>query len=331
MSVRSATGHYLFETVAPVSTTHWTMYGIATIKGDPVLPFQILAAVSFNTPGGNDSIGFFYNDGDDSASVLSFVGGVLLDFGDLASRPVIGDRFAWFMQSDGVTATIGWYDLETPTAWVTGSCDALSGAQAVTWATIQLSDPATPVDASADCCRMTDLLLTPAQILADLQTSESPLMSVLGTVFDFLMPSTAGITEQSGSGATAAVMPGAVLSNDSIYSFPGDGATGGFIYQHKWSSKIMSSIANARVVVAATDVADVQLLPVNAQRQGGTIINESSGDMFVGLGDETVSDANHTVILVPDAYYEIPYGWVGEIRAIWEAASAGNAVISELE
>ena len=74
---------------------------------------------------------------------------------------------------------------------------------------------------------------------------------------------------------------------------------------------------------------NVNLLASNAMRLGATIYNESSsGFLYVKLG--AVSSAtSYTIRLLPLDYYEIPFGYTGQIDAIWTSAN-GTARIDEL-
>jgi hypothetical protein len=80
-------------------------------------------------------------------------------------------------------------------------------------------------------------------------------------------------------------------------------------------------------VAAATS--NTQLLAANATRKGATIFNDSSADLYLGLGTTAASTSNFTIKLPAGGYYEVPFSFSGEIRGIWSSAT-GNARISEL-
>ena len=73
---------------------------------------------------------------------------------------------------------------------------------------------------------------------------------------------------------------------------------------------------------------DTLLLAHNSMRLGATIYNDSSAILYVKLG-LGASLTSFTVRMRPYAYYELPYGYTGQINGIW-AASAGAARITEL-
>lgn len=82
--------------------------------------------------------------------------------------------------------------------------------------------------------------------------------------------------------------------------------------------------AQSSVAGSATSV---QLLASNTARKGCTIFNDSASILFVRLGT-TASTSNFTVRMLPNAYYESPFGYTGRIDGIWVSAT-GNARITE--
>lgn len=89
----------------------------------------------------------------------------------------------------------------------------------------------------------------------------------------------------------------------------------------KPATSVTSSVAAA--------VSNTVLLPSNSTRLGATIYNDSSSSLlYVKLG-ATATTTDFTVKIFPLGYYEVPYGYTGEIDAIWSVAS-GFARIDEL-
>lgn len=78
----------------------------------------------------------------------------------------------------------------------------------------------------------------------------------------------------------------------------------------------------------AGSTSSVQLLASNTARLGATIYNDSMTFLYVKLGT-LASSTDFTVKLFPLAYYEIPFGYTGEIDGIWSTA-VGHARIDEL-
>ena len=83
--------------------------------------------------------------------------------------------------------------------------------------------------------------------------------------------------------------------------------------------------------VVADSASDVLLLAANSSRIGASIQNDSSAVLYVGLGTATVTSTDYTVRMVANAYYEVPFGYNGQIRGIWATDPGdGAARVSEL-
>lgn len=70
------------------------------------------------------------------------------------------------------------------------------------------------------------------------------------------------------------------------------------------------------------------LLYTNLSRLGATIFNDSTKILYVKLG-RVASATDFTVKLLTGAYYEVPFGYIGQIDGIWSAAN-GFARVTEL-
>lgn len=79
--------------------------------------------------------------------------------------------------------------------------------------------------------------------------------------------------------------------------------------------------------VAAATTATTILLP-NVERKGATIFNASNKVLYLLLGSGTVSETNYNVIMAANGYFEIPFGFTGQISGIWSGAS-GSALVGE--
>ena len=91
--------------------------------------------------------------------------------------------------------------------------------------------------------------------------------------------------------------------------------------------------AQSSVTASATNVT---LLSANTSRLGATIYNDADKALYVKLG-ATASTTSFTAKLAPkDAtnniggYFEVPYGFTGQIDGIWDASPTGSARITEL-
>ncbi|MGI0058128.1 MAG: hypothetical protein ACREBJ_00025 [Nitrosotalea sp.] len=86
-----------------------------------------------------------------------------------------------------------------------------------------------------------------------------------------------------------------------------------------------STSTTANVPGSATNV---NLLPSNGFRLGATIYNDSNALMYLKMG-AVASTTDYTIKMFPLSYYEVPYGYTGQIDAIWSVAN-GHARIDEL-
>lgn len=87
-----------------------------------------------------------------------------------------------------------------------------------------------------------------------------------------------------------------------------------------------STAATSSTVAAA--IASTLLLAANGNRKGGTIWNASTATLYLDL-DSAASTAAYAAQLSPGGYYEVPFGYVGDISGIWSAAN-GSAHVREL-
>jgi hypothetical protein len=84
-----------------------------------------------------------------------------------------------------------------------------------------------------------------------------------------------------------------------------------------------------RSSVTAAD-SDTLVLAANADRRGATIYNESTAVLYLALGEAAASATDYTVQVTASGYYEVPFGYSGQIRGIWAAVN-GAARVTELE
>lgn len=79
-------------------------------------------------------------------------------------------------------------------------------------------------------------------------------------------------------------------------------------------------------------LAPVVLLAANAARLGFSITNTSSSDTLyvkASAAGGAVSSIFYTVALRPNAYYEDPYHYVGQVTGVWGPAATGTALVDE--
>ena len=78
----------------------------------------------------------------------------------------------------------------------------------------------------------------------------------------------------------------------------------------------------------ASSATNVTLLALNLNRTGATVANDSNQVLYLKLG-ATASTTSYTVKMRSSDYYEVPFGYTGQIDGIWASAN-GNARITEL-
>ena len=86
--------------------------------------------------------------------------------------------------------------------------------------------------------------------------------------------------------------------------------------------------ANAACTAVAAAVASTVLLAANAARKGATVYNDSAAELLVRLGTPAAA-ATFTVDMLPGAYYEVPFGYTGQVTGIW-ASATGFARVTEV-
>ena len=86
-----------------------------------------------------------------------------------------------------------------------------------------------------------------------------------------------------------------------------------------------SSTANQTSVDAAT--ASTAILAANSNRKGASILNQSTATLYLEY-DGSASIATAAIVMLPNDYYEGPFGYTGQISGIWSAAN-GKAIVCE--
>jgi hypothetical protein len=90
----------------------------------------------------------------------------------------------------------------------------------------------------------------------------------------------------------------------------------------------------ATVTSVAANAASQTVIAANANRRG-LILHATAGAPLcyvrLGAAAATSSLGGHTLDMKAGAYYEVPYGYTGEVRAIWAATLAGQGLnVTEL-
>lgn len=80
--------------------------------------------------------------------------------------------------------------------------------------------------------------------------------------------------------------------------------------------------------VGVTDTTGI-ILAANPSRTGATIFNEGPDSCYVNFGPIAWNNV-FVVKMVVNSYYEVPYGWVGDISAVCDTAENANLAVTEL-
>ena len=86
------------------------------------------------------------------------------------------------------------------------------------------------------------------------------------------------------------------------------------------------------IATIPSSIVEVLLLAANPNRTGFSIRNTSTMDTLyvkASAAGPAASPVFHTVALVPGAYYEDPFHYVGPVYGVWAAAATGAALVDE--
>lgn len=135
------------------------------------------------------------------------------------------------------------------------------------------------------------------------------------------------LVDSGGTNVATVSAGGALKVDNSANTQPISGTVTANAGTGTFATKEVRSGTSAQTTVAGS-ATSVSLLASNTSRLGATIANDSTAALYVKLG-ATASTTSYTIKLLQDDYYEIPYGYTGEIDGIW-ASATGNARITEL-
>lgn len=86
----------------------------------------------------------------------------------------------------------------------------------------------------------------------------------------------------------------------------------------------------ATVTSVADTAFNATLKAANTSRKGLAITNDSSARLYIKLGT-TASTTDYTVSLAQHGYYEVPFGYTGQVDGIWASDPGdGGARVTEL-
>lgn len=74
---------------------------------------------------------------------------------------------------------------------------------------------------------------------------------------------------------------------------------------------------------------DTVILASNTNRTGAMVFNDSNAILYLLLAVGTASPTLHSVQLIAQAYFEVPFNYTGVIKGIW-ASATGSARVTEM-
>lgn len=99
------------------------------------------------------------------------------------------------------------------------------------------------------------------------------------------------------------------------------------IWQYQGRDVRQGVTTNTQRTAVVASISSVQLLAANPNRIGAIVANAATSRMWLNLGT-SASGSNYTAILEPGGYYELPYGYIGVVSAVW-AGTFGEALVTE--
>ena len=94
------------------------------------------------------------------------------------------------------------------------------------------------------------------------------------------------------------------------------------------AENISSNIATTNTV-ATNGTASTLLLAANSSRKGASIYNSSPAPVIVDYLPIQADPSPFAVKLAPEAYYEVPFAYVGAIYGATSAGNIGNIYVRE--
>lgn len=84
----------------------------------------------------------------------------------------------------------------------------------------------------------------------------------------------------------------------------------------------------ATVVVVTSSASTVEIKAASARTRGVTIYNNSTAILYLRFGTADATTSSFTIQMATETFFEVPYGYRGDIQGIWASAN-GNAMVTE--
>jgi hypothetical protein len=90
-----------------------------------------------------------------------------------------------------------------------------------------------------------------------------------------------------------------------------------------------ASVTGSGPTSVTAAITDTLILAANTARRGVIVYNDSSASLSLSVGTNAASAANRTLVISPNGYWELPFGYTGQLRGIWTSAT-GAAKVTEI-
>ena len=78
----------------------------------------------------------------------------------------------------------------------------------------------------------------------------------------------------------------------------------------------------------ASSTSSAQFLTESQDRNGFSVYNDSTSDLYLLLAPGDASSSNYTITIEPSGYFEAPYAYFGEVNGVWASVN-GSAKVTE--
>lgn len=100
------------------------------------------------------------------------------------------------------------------------------------------------------------------------------------------------------------------------------------IFSLSVGTETSGTVTRSTVAVPDNLATAAVLLAANANRKGATVYNNSVGNVLIEFGAAPTL-TGYAAKVNPNGYYELPYGFTGEIQGLWDAAGGSGVLIRE--
>lgn len=96
-----------------------------------------------------------------------------------------------------------------------------------------------------------------------------------------------------------------------------------------WARPTTGVQTNVTAAAASAAAPDVIILRLNNTRSAASLYNDSAAILYLLLSDRgAASTTNYSLQVPPNGYYEVPFGYTGQIRGVW-SSTTGTLRVTE--